>query len=212
MTTDEVSDATYRANTEARCYVCKQTLFTELEILAKDRGIPAILYGAIGDDDPSERPGQRAAADRGVRAPLQEAGLEKWEVREAARLNRLPNWNRPQNACLSSRIPHGIEVTADKLGQIERAESFLYSQGFRQVRVRHLGEQARIEVEPEAVLRFNDTLLRQQTERELQKLGFLSVTIDPAGYHPGGVDKDSDKQHATSDKPGRGKPGSPASR
>ena len=187
VATHEVLDETYRANTDARCYVCKHTLFTELEALARARGLPVVLYGAIGDDDASERPGQRAAADRGVHAPLQEAGLEKWDVREAARLMGLPNWDRPQNACLSSRVPHGHEVTEEKLGQIERAEAFLYTQGFRQVRVRHLGGQARIEVEPEAVLRFNDTLLRQQTERELQQLGFHSVTIDPAGYHPGGA-------------------------
>ena len=183
VTTSEVSNHAYRANTEARCYVCKQTLFTELEALAKSREIPVVLYGAIGDDEVSQRPGQRAADALGVQAPLQEAGLEKWEVRELAKQLGLPNWDRPQNACLSSRIPHGLEVTEEKLGQIERAEAFLYSQGFRQVRVRHLGGQARIEVEPEAVLRFNDALLRQQMEQELRKLGFLSVTIDPAGYH-----------------------------
>lgn len=193
MATNEVSDPTYRDNTDVRCYVCKQTLFTELEALAKERRIPAVLYGAIGDDDPSARPGQRAAANRGVRAPLQEAGLEKWEVREAARLIGLPNWDRPQNACLSSRIPHGHEVTEEKLGQIERAEAFLYSQGFRQVRVRHLGEQARVEVEPDAVSRFGDEALRRHMERELRELGFTSVIIDPAGYHPGGADNDSDK-------------------
>ena len=168
--------------------MCKQSLVTELEALAKGRGIPVVLYGAIGDDDPSERPGQRAAADCGVRAPLQEAGVEKWEVREAARLIRLPNWDRPQNACLSSRIPHGAEVTYDKLGQIERAEAFLYSQGFRQVRVRHLGAQARVEVEPDAVSRFGDDALRHDMERELRELGFSSVIIDPAGYRPGGAD------------------------
>ena len=189
IATDELSNAAYRENTTARCYWCKQELFVELEDLAHARGISAVLYGAIGDDLIAERPGQRAAAERGVRAPLQAAGIEKWEVRELARALGLSNWDRPQNACLSSRVPHGLEVTEEKLGQIERAEAFLYSQGFRQVRVRHLGEQARIEVEPEAVLRFNDVLLRQQTERELQKLGFLSVVINPAGYHSGGADR-----------------------
>ena len=198
VTTDEVSDHIYRANTDARCYVCKHTLFAELEELAKAHGIPVVLYGAIGDEQAHERPGQRAALERGVRAPLQEAGLEKWEVREAARMLGLSNWDRPQNACLSSRIPHGDEVTEEKLGQIERAEAFLYSQGFRQVRVRHLGERARVEVEPEAVSRFDDAQLRQQTERLLLGLGFTSVMIDPAGYHPGGADYDSDKPQATS--------------
>ena len=187
--TQVVSDPAYRRNTQRRCYVCKTTLFAELDVLARVHGIDAVLYGAIGDDQPLERPGQRAALERGVRAPLQDAGLMKWEIRELARELGVPNWDRPQNACLSSRVPHGLEVTEEKLGQIERAEAFLYSQGFRQVRVRHLGEQARVEVEPEAVLRFNNTLLRQQTERELQKLGFLSVVINPAGYHSGGADR-----------------------
>ncbi|MBI4004020.1 MAG: ATP-dependent sacrificial sulfur transferase LarE [Candidatus Omnitrophica bacterium] len=187
--TQEVSDPAYRRNAEGRCYVCKTTLFAELDVLARVHGIDTVLYGAIGEDQPLERPGQRAALERGVRAPLRDAGLMKWEIRELAKALGVPNWDRPQNACLSSRVPHGLEVTEDKLGQIERAEAFLYSQGFRQVRVRHLGGQARIEVEPDAVLRFNDTLLRQQTERELQKLGFLSVIIDPAGYHPGGADQ-----------------------
>lgn len=192
VTTDEVSDRTYRANTNARCYVCKQTLFAELETLACSRGIPVVLYGAIGDDQAHERPGQRAALERGVRAPLQEAELTKTEVRELSRRLGLPNWDRPQNACLSSRIPHGVEVTEARLGQIERAEAFLYSQGFRQVRVRHFGERARVEVEPEAVSRFDEARLRQQTERHLRELGFTSVMIDPAGYHPGGADKSSD--------------------
>jgi len=187
--TQEVSEPAYRRNTEGRCYICKTALFAELDVLARVHGIDTILYGAIGEDRPLERPGQRAALERGVRAPLQDAGLMKWEIRELAKELGVPNWDRPQNACLSSRIPHGREVTEEKLGQIERAEAFLYTQGFRQVRVRHLGGQARIEVEPEAVLRFHDTLLRQQTERELQKLGFRSVIIDPAGYHPGGADQ-----------------------
>jgi len=191
--TQEVSDPAYRRNAEGRCYVCKTTLFAELDVLARVHGIDTVLYGAIGEDQPLERPGQRAALERGVQAPLQDAGLMKWEVRELAKELGVPNWDRPQNACLSSRIPHGLEVTEEKLGQIERAETFLYSQGFRQVRVRHLGDRARVEVEPEAVSRFDDARLRQQTERHLRELGFTSVMIDPAGYHPGGADKDSDK-------------------
>ncbi|MBI2495723.1 MAG: ATP-dependent sacrificial sulfur transferase LarE, partial [Candidatus Omnitrophica bacterium] len=117
--THEVVDPTYRANTPARCYVCKGELFAELEELAQAEGIAAVLYGAISDDQRSDRPGERAALTFGVRAPLQEAGLAKWEVRELARLLGVPNWDRPQNACLSSRIPHGTEVTEQKLRQIE---------------------------------------------------------------------------------------------
>jgi len=187
IATKEVEDATYRANTRGRCYICKGTLFDELAELALARDIPAVLYGAIGDDLNDERPGHQAARERRVRAPLQEAGLAKWDVRELARCLGLPNWDRPQDACLASRVPHGSEVTEDKLKQIEAAEAFLRTQGFRQVRVRHLGAGARVEVEPEAVARFTDVALLSETEAVLRSLGFEDVVIDPLGYRPGGA-------------------------
>jgi len=189
IATEELSNAAYRENTAARCYWCKQELFVELENLAHARNIPVVLYGAIGDDLIAERPGQRAAAERGVRAPLQEAGIEKWEVRELARSLGLSNWDRPQNACLSSRIPHGSEVTEDKLRQIEQAEAFLHARGFQQVRVRHLGSQARVEVESAAVGRFQDLALRSEVERRFQEIGFAATSIDPRGYRPGGANE-----------------------
>lgn len=188
ITTRETENSLYQANTPDRCYVCKQTLFIELEPLAAARGM-IVVYGAIGDDAASERPGQQAAAEQRVRAPLQSAGIEKWEVREAARQMGLPNWDRPQNACLSSRIPHGLLVTEDKLRQIEQAETFLRAKGFHQVRVRHLGIQARVEVDPAAVARFNESALRSATEDYFHTLGFLSTIIDPRGYHPGGANQ-----------------------
>ena len=187
MSTEEVSNPSYRANTEARCFFCKHELFEVLGELAVAKRIPVVLYGAIGEDRITERPGQRAALQFGVRAPLQEAGLLKWEVRDLAKTIGLPNWDRPQNACLSSRIPNGFEVTEKKLRQVEAAEMFVRAQGFRQVRVRHLGTQARIEVEPNGVPRFNDQGLRGEVERALRVLGFKEISIDPAGYHPGGA-------------------------
>ncbi len=186
--TAEVADASYRANSPGRCYVCKRTLFVELDMLAQQRWIPVILYGALADDDAAERPGQRAARESHVRAPLQEAGLEKWEVRELARRLGLPNWDKPQNACLSSRIPHGLVVTEEKLQRIEQAEDALLSLGFRQVRVRHVGTHARIEVGREEVSRFNDAALSQQIGDRLRALGFASVGVARAGYQPGGAD------------------------
>ncbi len=191
--TEEVDDPVYRANTPGRCYICKQTLFIALEVLASTRGIPAVLYGAIGDDRSEDRPGEQAARARGVRAPLQEAGLEKWEVRELARALGLPNWDRPQNACLSSRIPHGQDVTAAKLRQVEAAESFLRAQGFRQVRVRHEGAHARIEVGEEEVRRFADARVRQSVAAELERLGFQTVGVDRRGYRAGGANAAADE-------------------
>lgn len=187
LATREVEDPRYQANAPDRCFICKQTLFEELAPLAAARGL-AVVYGAIGDDAAAERPGQQAAAQHRVRAPLQTAGIEKWEVREAAKAMGLPNWDKPQNACLASRIPHGQPVTEAKLGQVEEAEAFLRAQGFRQVRVRHLGEKARIEVEPEAITRFRDEDLFAATVERLHACGFLAIEIDPRGYRAGGAD------------------------
>jgi len=189
IVTKEVEDSRYRANTAARCYLCKQELFAELEELAAARDIPAVLYGALADDRLAERPGHRAARRFSVRAPLQEAGLEKWEVRELARQLGLPNWDRPQNACLSSRIPHGQPVTEEKLRQIEAAESFLRSNGFRQVRVRHLGRHARIEVGADEVARFQEPELRAGIPGAFARLGFATVGVDRVGYREGGADR-----------------------
>ena len=187
--TKEVERPAYRRNTEARCFICKQTLFEELEELAASRGFRAVLYGAIGDDRLAERPGHRAALDHDVRAPLAEAGLSKWEVRELARELGLSNWDKPQNACLSSRIPHGEAVTEEKLRRIEQAEAVLRALGFQQVRVRHLGTHARIEVGPEEVARLNDAELCGEIEKRFAQLGFQTVGVDRAGYRAGGADR-----------------------
>ena len=189
IATHETADPAYRRNTPARCYICKHELFEELEDLATARGFRAVLYGAIGDDLRAERPGQRAALAFGVLAPLQDAGLTKREVRQLAKTLGLPNWDRPQNACLASRIPHGMDVTEEKLRQIEQAEAMLREAGFRQVRVRHLGRHARIEVEPEELSRFHDVALRARITERFETLGFETVGIDRAGYQTGGADR-----------------------
>lgn len=189
IATHEVERPGYRANTAQRCYVCKQELFTELEPLARAHGGAAVVYGAISDDLREERPGHAAASAHGVRAPLQEVGLEKWELRLLARAWGLPNWDKPQNACLSSRIPHGLQVTEEKLEQVERAEAFLLGEGFRQVRVRHLGGHARIEVEPDKVARFEDATLECRVVDYFESLGFESVGVARAGYRAGGAEQ-----------------------
>ena len=185
--TSEVSDPSYRENSPNRCYVCKRELFERLRPIALEQRIRTILYGAISDDVLEERPGGRAASACGVRGPLQEAGLSKVEVREAARRLGLRNWNKPQNACLSSRIPHGLEVNEQKLRQIEQAEAALQGLGFRQVRVRHLGEHARIEVGADEVRRFEDPALAGEVANRLAALGFRSTGVSRTGYRSGGA-------------------------
>lgn len=184
--TGELDDPRYRANQGDRCYVCKRELF---DVLARRFAGP-ILYGAIGDDRASERPGQRAAAERGVRAPLQEAGLAKEEIRLIARAWGLSNWDRPQNACLASRLPQGLTVTPERLRQVEDAERWLRTEGFRQVRVRLTGAGARIEVGRDEVVRLAEPGLRDRVLSALYPLGFTEVTIDPAGYRPGGANQE----------------------
>lgn len=192
IATDELENPSYRANASDRCYFCKHELFTRMADMARDRGAACVLYGAIGDDRAQDRPGQRAAAEQGVAAPLQAAGLSKAEVREAARRLGLPNWDRPQNACLSSRVPHGSVVTVEKLGQIEAAEAALRREGFRQVRVRHLDSRARIEVGAEEVARFADAALRRRIAGAFADLGFMTVAVDRRGYRAGGADRTGD--------------------
>ena len=191
--TAEVNNPAYQANPRDRCYFCKQELFDVLGALARERGVAVVLYGAIGDDRHDDRPGEQAARERGIRGPLQEAGLEKWEVRELSRALGLPNWDLPQNACLSSRVPHGQEVTVEKLRQVEAAEGFLRAQGFRQVRVRHDGHHARIEVGSEEVGRFSDAQLCVAVAQQFEQLGFVTVGVDRRGYRAGGADIAADE-------------------
>ncbi|MBI2884856.1 MAG: ATP-dependent sacrificial sulfur transferase LarE [Candidatus Omnitrophica bacterium] len=187
--TSEVANPAYQANTPTRCYICKGELFDRLNALARAEGMSVILYGAIGDDALDARPGAAAARERHARAPLQDAGFTKAEVRAAACERGLPNWDRPQNACLASRIPHGMAVTEGKLSQIEQAERILRRLGFQQVRVRHLGAHARIEVGRDERDRLRPSALRQDIARQFQQLGFSSVGIDQAGYQAGGADR-----------------------
>lgn len=188
VATHEVEQPAYRVNDGSRCFFCKHELFDVLDVVAAGEGYSTILYGAIGSDLASERPGQRAALQHHVRAPLQEAGLDKAEVRAAAKQLGLSNWDRPQNACLSSRIPHGTEVTEEKLRQIEAAEAALHALGFRQVRVRHLGAHARIEVESEEIQRFLDTALCASVTQQFEQIGFSTVAVNRNGYRAGGAD------------------------
>ena len=181
--THEMDREGYRANGPDRCFHCKTELFHRLESLAREEGWGSIAYGAVTDDLSDVRPGMDAARSMSIRAPLIEAGLGKLEVRLLARSAGLAVWDKPQSACLASRIPHGSEVTPAKLGQVEEGEAWLRSRfGLRVVRLRHRGESARIEVGAEEIERltlpenFSHILLR------MNSLGFVSAEIDPNGY------------------------------
>ena len=151
----------------------------------KERGYGCVVDGANADDEGDYRPGRKAAKELGVVSPLSQAGFSKEEVRGMAKYLGLPSWDKPALACLSSRFPYGQEITPEKLAQVARAEEFLRSRDFRQVRVRHHGEIARLEVGPEEMERA--FVEREEIAAELQDAGFLYVALDLAGYKPGSL-------------------------
>jgi pyridinium-3,5-biscarboxylic acid mononucleotide sulfurtransferase len=189
--TREVEDERYATNPTDRCYFCKTHLYTELEHLASQVNARYILNGLNVDDLGDWRPGARAAAERQdhVRSPLHEAGFGKQQIRDTARALGLPNWNKPALACLSSRVPYGLRVTPDKLARIGRAEQALRALGFRQLRVRHFADRARVEIAPDELGRVTAEGLAGRIEADLVALGFPTVEIDPRGYRSGSLNE-----------------------
>jgi pyridinium-3,5-biscarboxylic acid mononucleotide sulfurtransferase len=184
--TGEVEKSEYRRNDAMRCYFCKATLFVDLDLLARELDIASIAYGANLDDLSDFRPGHQAAREHQVLSPLQEAGLTKEEIRQLAKEAGLPSWDRPQAACLSSRFPTFVPVTIEGLSQVDRAESFVRQLGFRQVRVRHYNDQARLEVDLEEMKLFDqDPDLFASIESKLLGLGYKEVILERGGYQQG---------------------------
>lgn len=188
INTDEFDNENYQRNDEMRCFYCKATLFEELATMAKNLGTASIIYGANIDDRTDFRPGRIAADQFNVIAPLEESGLSKSEIRILARKAGLPSWDRPQNACLSSRIPQNIEVTIENLSQVEDAEAFVRQLGFGLVRVRHHGLKAIVEIGQDELIKLKlEPCLVNKIETGLNDLGFEDVVIDPRGYRQGGA-------------------------
>lgn len=187
--TNELANPEFAANPPNRCYFCKLELFGELTAIARSKGYSYVLDGANADDEGDFRPGLLAGRELGVLSPLSLAGITKAEVRELARQLGLPNWNKPSLACLSSRVPYGQPISAEKLRQIGAAEELLRTYGFGQYRVRHHGTIARIEVSPEDFPRLIATPLRRQLTDSLQQLGFTYITLDLAGFRSGSMNE-----------------------
>jgi pyridinium-3,5-biscarboxylic acid mononucleotide sulfurtransferase len=187
--TRELEDARYAANGADRCYFCKTELFDHLEPLARELGLAHVAYGMNRDDRGDWRPGQRAARERGVCAPLDEAGMGKEAIRELARQLGLPIWDKPAQACYSSRIPYGTPVTVEALARIGRAERALRRLGFRQVRVRHHETVARIEVDAAELARLLDDETRARVVADVRAAGYLYVTLDLGGYRTGSLNE-----------------------
>jgi len=187
LRTDELNREEYVRNDSARCFHCKDELFSVMETFAKNRRFETIAYGVNLDDKSDFRPGQAAAAQHRVAAPLVEAGLTKQEIRDLARDAGLRIWDKPASACLSSRIEYGRPVTTEALTAVEKGEDALRNLGFRQFRVRHHGDIARIEIAREEMPRALNQEMAAEFSRIFKALGFKFVTLDLDGFRSGSM-------------------------
>lgn len=188
LATAEHHDPRYARNDANRCYFCKDELFRHLVPLAAERGLRWVVYGEMADDRGDHRPGARAAAERGIRAPLAEAGLGKEALRAYLREHDLPIWDKPSFACLASRVAYGLPVSDQVLQRIERCEQVLRDLGYRTFRVRHHGDIARIELDPGELLCAAGEH-REEIVRAFRAAGYVWVTLDLRGYVRGSMNQ-----------------------
>jgi pyridinium-3,5-biscarboxylic acid mononucleotide sulfurtransferase len=187
IATSEMDNPEYRQNDASRCFHCKDELFTVMEQFRTEHGFDVIAYGVNSDDQGDYRPGQHAARQHGVAAPLLEAGLTKQDIRDLSRAAGLRIWDKPASACLSSRIEYGRPVTAEALQVVEQGEDALRQMGFRQFRVRHHGDIVRIEIAREELPRALSAEMAAEFTRIFKALGFAYVTLDLEGFRSGSM-------------------------
>jgi len=189
VATQELANPSYRANAPDRCYHCKNELFDVLGRMRDELGFDAVAYGVNVDDTGDFRPGHRAANERGVLSPFLGANLAKFEIRQLSREAGLPTAELPSSACLSSRLPYGTEVTPERLLQVERGEERLRALGFRQVRLRHHGHLARIEIGSDELARALEPRMARAILAAIKPLGFRWVSLDLEGYRTGSLNE-----------------------
>jgi uncharacterized protein len=189
LQTEELANPAYQRNDARRCFHCKDELFGQMEAFRAAEGFAHIAYGRNVDDDGEFRPGQEAAAEHGALAPLVTAGLGKAEVRELARRAGLELWDKPASACLASRIEYGRAVTRENLAQVEQAEAALHAMGFQQVRVRHHGEVARVEIARDDLARALDLTVMAEMTAAVKAAGFRYAALDMQGYRTGSMNE-----------------------
>jgi uncharacterized protein len=187
VATGELERPEYARNDGSRCFFCKDELFTVMEQFRARRGFDTIAYGVNLDDQSDYRPGQQAARQHGISAPLLDSGLTKQDIRDLARAAGLRIWDKPASACLSSRIEYGRPVTAEALRQVEQGEDALRALGFRQFRVRHHGPIARLEIATEEMARALSPQMAAEFTRIFKALGFSYVTLDLEGFRSGSM-------------------------
>ncbi|MDE0331900.1 MAG: ATP-dependent sacrificial sulfur transferase LarE [Nitrospinae bacterium] len=187
--TDEIADESFGNNPPNRCYFCKNELYSVLNRVAAEEEMAVIVDGSNADDVGDHRPGMQAARELGVRSPLMETGMTKQDIRTLSQSFGLPTWDKPAQACLSSRFPYGDRITPEKIAQVEKAESGLRELGFRQLRVRHHGDVARIEVPKADISRLVDAETSRQVVARMKEAGFTYVTIDLEGFRSGSMNE-----------------------
>ncbi len=186
---EEIDIPGFSHNPPDRCYFCKKELFSKLKEIARQEGMDYVADGCNLDDMDDFRPGTKAAEEAGVRSPLKEAKLTKDDIRELSAQLGLPTWDKPSVACLASRFPYGDAITAEGLKMVGEAEEYLYGLGFKQLRVRHHKDMARIEVPPEDIETFFEGDLREKVVRHLKEVGYNYVTLDLQGYRTGSMNE-----------------------
>jgi uncharacterized protein len=187
--THEMESSAYRSNRPDRCYHCKSELFTRLGEIVGELDFDAIAYGINTDDTGDFRPGHRAADEHQVLSPFLDVGLSKSDIRALAKRAGLPSWNLPASACLASRLPYGTEVTNERLAQVERGEALLRELGFRQVRLRHHGDLARVEIDPNELPQALCSEMADAIAAAIKPLGFRWVCLDLEGYRMGSLNE-----------------------
>lgn len=189
ISTKELEYPHFKSNPINRCYYCKNELFKKLKELAQKKNIQHIVDGTNFDDTDDFRPGLKALKELDIRSPLKEAGLTKKEIRLLSHEMGLPTWNKPALACLASRFPYGTEITPPKLNRVEQAETFLHELGFKQVRVRHHNNIARIEVSQEEIERISSPDYRDIIIIKLKELDYQYITLDLQGFRTGSMNE-----------------------
>lgn len=187
--TKELENPDFSSNPPERCYYCKSELFSKLKDIAESESIPYVLDGSNYEDTSDFRPGTKAAEELGIRSPLKEVGLIKDEIRQLSKSIDLPTWNKPSLACLSSRFPYFTEIEPESLKQVAQAEEYLKGLGFNQVRVRHHGQIARVEIYPQEFSKIMDENIREKITKNFKKFGFIYTALDLAGFRSGSMNE-----------------------
>lgn len=187
--TNEINDPKFVENPVNRCYFCKSELFEKIGEIAQSGKYKNMVDGSNADDLGDHRPGMKALKEKGIRSPLQEAGLTKKEIRELSQELGLPTWDKDALACLSSRFPYGEKIDPEKLSMVDQVENYLYDLGFRNIRARHLKNTVKIEVAPHQISRFFENEMREKILKTIKEIGYAYVTVDLEGYRQGSLNE-----------------------